>query len=223
MVSPRHVGAESSKTRGVLLDATEQLMLDDGYAAVTYRSVAAAAGVTAGLVQYYFPTLDDLFLALLRRRSDANHERLLSALDQRPDEPLRVVWEFNTDEASSALMMELLALANHRKSIRAEITELTHRSRKAQLDALVARWPRYGGAVGLLSPNSLLFLMATIPKMILLEDSVGIRDAHDEVLRLAASYLDSVEPTVGRRRDPAKKRGQPRSAPRREAGKPGSR
>jgi AcrR family transcriptional regulator len=200
MASPRRVGAESSKTRGVLLDATEQLMLDDGYAAVTYRSVAGGAGVTAGLVQYYFPTLDDLFLALLRRRSDANHERLLAALEQRPDEPLRVVWEFNTDETSSALMMELLALANHRKSIRAEITEVTHRSRKVQLDALVARWPRYGATVGPLSPNSLLFLMAAIPKMVLLEDSVGISDAHGEVLRIATSFLDSVEPTGARRR-----------------------
>jgi AcrR family transcriptional regulator len=223
MAPLRRVGAESSKTRGVLLDVTEQLMLDDGYAAVTYRSVAAGAGVTAGLVQYYFPTLDDLFLALLRRRSDANHERLLSALDQRPDEPLRVVWEFNTDEASSALMMELLALANHRKSIRAEIAELTHRSRNAQHDALVSRWPQYGAAVGPLSPNSLLFLMATIPKMILLEDSVGISDAHDEILRLATSYLDSVEPTARRRRDPARKPGRPRSAPKKEAGRPGSR
>ena len=58
-------------------------MLERGYSAVTYRSVAATAGVTAGLVQYYFPTLDELFLALLRRRSERNHELLLEALESR--------------------------------------------------------------------------------------------------------------------------------------------
>jgi AcrR family transcriptional regulator len=193
MASRRRVGSETSKTRAVLLDATEQLILRDGYVAVTYRSVAALGGVTAGLVQYYFPTLDDLFLALLRRRSDANLERLLAALDERPDQPLRVIWEFSTDETSAALLMELLALANHRTPIQAEIAALVRRSRKVQLEALAARWSdQY--ALGAASPGSLLFLLAMIPKMMQLEESVGIPEAHDEVLHLVESYLDSVEP-----------------------------
>src|SRR5262249_7375273 len=65
----RRVGATTSKKRDELLDAVERLMVREGYAAVTYRAVAAKAGVTAGLVQYYFPTLDDLFTAAIRRRS----------------------------------------------------------------------------------------------------------------------------------------------------------
>ena len=55
MASTRRVGAETSKTRDLLLDCVERLMLDTGYAGVSYRAVAAKAGVTAGLVQYYFP------------------------------------------------------------------------------------------------------------------------------------------------------------------------
>jgi AcrR family transcriptional regulator len=200
MASPRRVGAETSKTRATLLDGTEQLILEAGYAAVTYRNVAAKAGVTGGLVQYYFPTLDDLFLALLRRRSDANLERLLAALEERPDEPLRIIWEFNTDETSAGLMMEFLALANHRKSIQSEIAEVTRRARKVQVDALAVRWPQYASSAEGLSPGSLLFLMATVPKMMLLEESVGIAAAHDDVLRLVEGYLDSVEPTRARRR-----------------------
>ena len=72
MASPRRVGAETSKTRDRLLDSVERLMVKDGYAAVTYRAVAAKAGVTSGLVQYYFPALDDLFVAAIRRRSEQN-------------------------------------------------------------------------------------------------------------------------------------------------------
>ena len=75
-----------------LLDCVERLMLETGYAAVTYRAVAAKAGVTSGLVQYYFPTLDDLFVAAIRRRSEQNLERLADALrDRRRPAPARAV------------------------------------------------------------------------------------------------------------------------------------
>ena len=70
-------------------------MIDDGYAAVTYRAVAAKAGVTPALVQYYFPTLDDMFVAAIRRRAERNLEQLVDRLATRQDEPLRVIWEFS--------------------------------------------------------------------------------------------------------------------------------
>ena len=54
MASPtratRRIGAETSKTRDQLLDCVERLMLDKGYAGVSYRAVATSAGVTSGLV-----------------------------------------------------------------------------------------------------------------------------------------------------------------------------
>src|SRR6476660_351736 len=121
MAAPRRIGAETSKTRALLLDRAEELMLEEGYAAVTYRVLAARAGVTGGLVQYYFPTLDDLFLALLERRSESSLERLQSTLETRPDETLRIVWEFSADETSAALLIEFMALANHRKMMGAAI------------------------------------------------------------------------------------------------------
>ena len=40
MTSARRIGAPDAKNRGVLLDAAEQLMLEEGYAAVTSRRVA---------------------------------------------------------------------------------------------------------------------------------------------------------------------------------------
>ena len=49
-----------------LMEATAQIMRDEGYAAATSRRVAARAGVRSALVYYYFPTMDDLFLAVLR-------------------------------------------------------------------------------------------------------------------------------------------------------------
>ena len=199
MTSPRRIGAETSKTRAVLLERAEELMLEEGYAAVTYRVVAARAGVTGGLVQYYFPTLDDLFLALLERRSERNLERLRVALQSRPDQPLRVAWEFSTDETGAALLMEFMALANHRKSIRAAIYEVIERTRTAQLEVLKPRWNEYSVPDDL-SPEALLFLLHEIPKMMLLEDAVGMSSGHREVRKFVERRLDAAEPRRGAKR-----------------------
>jgi AcrR family transcriptional regulator len=195
MTSPRRVGAETSKTRTHLLETAERIMVDDGYAAVTYRALAAKAGVTAGLVQYYFPTLDDLFIAMLRQRTDRTFSRLVEALRLHADEPLRAVWELNRDDTTAALMTEFLALANHRKNIRAEVALVTSRFRKAQLEALKAKWPEYGLLNEELSPALCIFLLQAIPKMILLENAIGeVTVAHAQVLKLVNQYIDRIEP-----------------------------
>src|SRR6266545_4703551 len=100
MTTPRRVGTRSSKTRAVLLDCTQQLMLSEEYAAVTYRNVASRAGVTSGLVQYYFPTLDDLFIALVRDRTERGLKGLVK--DLRTGQPLRAVWKYANNKAGAA-------------------------------------------------------------------------------------------------------------------------
>lgn len=195
MATPRRVGSETSKTRDLLLDAVEHLMLDKGYAAVTYRAVATKADVTPGLVQYYFPTLDDVFVATIRRRSEQNFERLTTALREHADEPLRVLWEYSREESSAAFTTEFLALGNHRKSIRAEIAEVTERVRRLQIDAIKAASVGSTVQIGDLSPDALLFLLTGIPKLIRLEKGVGVSTTHAEVVKAFERYLDTVEPS----------------------------
>jgi TetR/AcrR family transcriptional repressor of nem operon len=195
VTSPRRVGAETSKTRDTLLDGVERLMLEDGYAAVTYRAVAAKAGVTPGLVQYYFPTLDDVFVAAIRRRSGQNIERLRRALAENADHPLRVLWDYSQDEFAASLTTEFLALGNHRKSISAEIAEASEAVRRLQLDALAASGVADGPPLSDLPPVVLLFLLTGVPKLIRLEEGVGVSSTHDEVIKAFEQYLDAAEPS----------------------------
>ncbi|MET0729543.1 MAG: TetR/AcrR family transcriptional regulator [Acidimicrobiales bacterium] len=160
MASPRRVGAETSKTRDLLLDCVERLLVKKGYAGVSYRVVAAEAGLTgrAGAV-----LLPDPRRPLRGRRTASvqqNIDRLTRALRDGADQPLRVMWEFSRDELASALSNELLALGNHRPSIRAELTAATEEVRGLQLAAL-ATAAAVEGAVSLeVSPETLLFLLA---------------------------------------------------------------
>ena len=82
--SSRRVGAETSKTRDVLLDCVEKTMIEEGYASVTYRALASKAGVTPSLVQYYFPTLDDIFVAAIKRYSERSLAYLTEASNAAP-------------------------------------------------------------------------------------------------------------------------------------------
>ncbi len=171
-----------------------------GYAAVTYRAVAAKAGVTSGLVQYYFPTLDDLFSAAIRRRSAQNLDRLTAALEARPDEPLRVLWEYSQEESTAALTTEFLALGNHRKSIASEIADVSERIRELQLEAIARHSPSDGLTLDGLSAGVLLFLITGVPKLVRLEEGVGLSSTHDEVRRFFESYLDAAEPSTRRQK-----------------------
>ena len=194
--SSRRVGAETSKTRDALLDCVEQMMLEGGYASISYRALAVKAGVTASLVQYYFPSIDEIFLAAISRYSERNLTMLAKALRARSEDPLRALWECSWDEATGALMTEFMALGNHRKCIRAELADVTERMRSLQLEALTAKFGSDARLHGDLSLGAALLLITGFPKFLNLEGVIGVDTAHAEVVDVFERYLDSVEPVV---------------------------
>jgi TetR/AcrR family transcriptional regulator, transcriptional repressor for nem operon len=189
-VSSRRIGAETSQTRALLLDSAERLMIEQGYAAVSYRKVAASAGVAPALVQYYFPALDDLFVALVRRRTDESLVKLTRAFATRT--PLRVVFDYARDPRGAALTAELHALANHRKVIANELASGGEQVRRLALDALDdAVHPLSDETLG---AEVLVFLMTALPRMLVMEGSVGITTSLSETTAFLEAFLDRVEP-----------------------------
>jgi AcrR family transcriptional regulator len=174
----------------LLLDVTEQVMIEDGYAAVTSRSVAKRAGVTPALVHYYFPTLDDLFIAALRRRSEQQlerHARLLAS-----PQPLRALWSFSSEQAATTLLMEFMALANHRKSIGRELAAHADKFRQIQVDALGSHLAE-SGSTGDVAPVVLLVLIASISRTIVTEEAIGMKTGLAETIAVVEDYLTRVE------------------------------
>jgi AcrR family transcriptional regulator len=71
-----------SHTKERILDTTERLFSEQGYAATSLRSIIAEAGVNLAAVHYHFHSKEALLEAVILRRSvPANHERL-ALLDQ---------------------------------------------------------------------------------------------------------------------------------------------
>jgi AcrR family transcriptional regulator len=205
MAPSRRVGTETSRTRALLLDVTERLLVEESFAAVTSRRVAAEAGVNAALVHYYFPTLDDLFVAVYKRRTEHLVQRLTE--DLRTDQPLWAMWEYNSDRTGTALASEFLALANHRRAIRAEIAEVAERLHAMQLDALSGVLERYGIDTEVVTPAAVVMLMVAIPRAMVIEEALGMTGGHQETRALVEHFLERLE---GPRRRPA--RGRPENA-----------
>lgn len=190
MASMRRIGTERSKTRGLLLEAAEELMRAEGYAAVTSRRLAAHAGLKPQLVHYYFRTMDDLFLELFNRTAEQYLARQSALLDA--PEPLAALWDISFDRQWGVLAAEFVALANHRKAIGAAIAEFGERSRKIVTEILTrvfvekhvdtAKWP----------PVALAFTMECIARSLVSEIALGMSSGHKEFLELFPRFVEQL-------------------------------
>src|ERR1700751_3427655 len=99
MASKRRMGPETAAARSTLMDAVEAVMREDGYAALSARSIARRAGLKYQIVFYYFATMDDLLLATYRRRTERVLERIQQAL--RSERPLHAFWEVWSDPSDA--------------------------------------------------------------------------------------------------------------------------
>ena len=187
----RRSPVDESATRTALLDATEEIMLEEGYAAVTTRRIGAKAGMNNALVFYYFGTVDNLFIELFRRGA----ERSLAGLDRalRSPQPLWGFWDLTHDFSSNALLMEFTALANHRKAIRAEIAAYSKKFRTLQLEMLSDVLERYGVDSQRWPPASLILLMASFSRFMHIEEGFGLDIGHAETVAVIEREIRALE------------------------------
>ncbi len=193
MTEVRRLGATDSKTRVLLLDGAERLLLREGYAAVTSRRVAAEAGVKPQLVHYYFRTMDDLYVEVFRRRADENLARFERSAAGGPS--LRELWRINADPRGAAFMIEFVALANHRKSIRAEIAAYAERWRVTQTAALGTALASVGIDAEQIPPSAALLLMTGLAQVLAIEEALGITVGHDAALAFVEGAIAQLDPT----------------------------
>ena len=190
MTTPTRAGKRDTGTREKLLDACAEIMLEEGYAAATSRRVAEKVGVPRAVVYYYFPTMDDLYLAVLKRGTQANLDVQRRALSS--DRPLHALWDLTIDPRGGQLVMEFMALGNHRKEIRAELAAGAERFREAQVAALTYILREHNGD-GALPPEVVSVVIAAVGRLIVIESGLGITTGHEKTLELVTQYLQRFE------------------------------
>ena len=191
MAEARRPRAATEQKRTRILDATEEIMLKDGYAAVSSRSIATAVGIQAPLVHYYFATLDDVFVAVLQRRAARNVERMAEALAS--PEPLRAWWKLASDPRGTALFVELLAAANHRPALKAEVGGIARVVRRMQIDVLDGLLAEYGIDAAEFPPPFIAAAIQGLAFSAVQDHVAGYDTAADEAIQAMDRFVDRLE------------------------------
>ncbi len=191
MAGTRRPRAATEEKRQRLLDATEEIMLKEGYAAVSSRSVATAVGIQAPLVHYYFPSLDDLFVAVLQRRAGRTVERMAAALAS--PAPLRAWWELASDPRGTSLLIELIGAGKHRPALEAEVGRIAREVRRMQLDALEVLLPQYGIDAGDFPPVLVATAVQGVAFAAVQDLVAGFDTGPDEAIAAMGRLVDRLE------------------------------
>lgn len=166
-------------------------MRENGYAAVTSRALAARAGLKAQLVHYYFRTMDDLFLALFQRVASALFARQTQILES--EQPLQALWDLTSDPKGVVLGYEFVALANHRKAIRAQIAEFGDRFREGHVKIvariLKERSESKRGTRAALPPIVYAVLLDSVARVLSLESALGMSVGHAQTLAAIQRFI----------------------------------
>src|SRR5580698_7869620 len=135
--------------------------------------------------------MDDLFLALFRRRAEQGLERQVQALAS--PQPLWALWDLSRDPRGTALTMEFVALANHRKAIRAEIASSAERFRADQLRELESVLTRYGVAEEC-PPLVFTVLLSSISRFLVIEsETLGLSTGHEQTVAFVEGFISRLE------------------------------
>jgi TetR/AcrR family transcriptional regulator len=184
--STRRRGVENSEVRGALIDAAVQLIRETGYASVTAKSLADKIKLTRAIVHYYFRSMDDLFIAVIRRGFDHCRPRLQAALAS--VEPLRTLWEINSDPAQATLTLELNALASRRPAVRAEVKRCAEEYRALQTQVLIKHL-EIRGISPTLRPLVATVILTSVSQVLTLETAIDITYGHRETLEFVDECL----------------------------------
>ena len=172
--------------RAALVEAAEELIRDEGYPAITARNLAEKVNLKRQIVHYYFHTMDDVFIAVIRRNAERLRERLQEALAS--DEPLRALQLLNRDPAQAILAMELSALAYRRPAVRAEVARAAGEMRELQTRGLAEHLARRGMAPGM-QPIVATILLTSLAQVLALEAAIDVDSGHAETLEFVDDCL----------------------------------
>jgi AcrR family transcriptional regulator len=185
------MGPVGSTNWSAMLDGAEDILREEGYAALTSRAVAERVGVKQRLVYYYFATMDELIVETFRRLSVRELERLRRTLSA--DRPLRELWDVCIHTTDARLISEFMALANRSEGLREEVIAFIEESRAIQVEALVSALNRAQHRSAI-PPVGLALLATSVGLSLTREAALGVRSGHAEVLRLVTEFLAEVEP-----------------------------
>ena len=174
------------------LDAAERLLISVGYAAITTRRLSEEAGANAGLVHYYFGTMEELFLQVLERFTSRLLERqrpMYAAPGTYLDKWRAAMSYLEADRPYQKIWWELQAMAWNRPEFQPRVARVREAWGDAMRGAVTEALKRYRLDRGDLSPDDWVTLIVTFNEGLILERLSGITRGHDSLLAAIDRWL----------------------------------
>ena len=175
-----------------LLDAAERLLVDIGYARITTRRLAEAAGVNHGLVHYYFGSNENLMVQALERFTERliARQRELYAADMPFVEKWRTAMRYlvSEDVTYEKVWLELQALGWNNPDVRERLARVNAEWRAVLSEAFEEPHRQLGIGIPL---EALVSLVITFNVGIMVERLGGIETGHDRLLEWIDGWLSS--------------------------------
>jgi AcrR family transcriptional regulator len=141
--APRELSSDKAAR---IVEAMRVSVAARGIAGATFDHVAREAGVSRGLLHYYFGTKERLLVEVVRRECDVRIARLEEAVAEATSAVdvlkalVRSFEDFLGEGPSAPIMVyELITLAQRNQDIAAELAELSRRMRLSMVQALQAK------------------------------------------------------------------------------------
>jgi AcrR family transcriptional regulator len=168
-----------------IVEAMRTSVATRGIAGSTFDQVARAAGVSRGLLHYYFGTKERLLVEVVRRECDVRIEQLelqIASATSAEDVVAALVDSFEEfmrePPAEVAIFYELMTLAQRNDDIASELAELGRRTRSHLAQAL-----RTADEAGILQLRAEADVVATF--LFALADGVAVRRLSEPGLDIA--------------------------------------
>ena len=166
-----------------------------GYAEITTRILADEAGANAGLIHYYFGSMDHLFVRVLERFT----ERLIArqrAMYTDPETPFIEKWRtamryLDVDRDYQKIWYELQAMAWNRPALRDRVARVDGEWRAVLTEAFAEPRERYGIQMPI---DALVALVVTFNIGMIFERLSGVVTGHDALLDWIEGWLAEREP-----------------------------
>jgi len=179
------------KSRTAILAAAQQIMREEGYAAVSSRRIAAQAELKSQLVHYYFKTMDELFLALFHDVEEQFFARLDRAAAS--DRPLSALWAVCRDVHGPRLTKEFVAMATHHDALRGEIARAAERTRSVFVARIAHALSANGVSQDAWPPLALAVLMDGAGRLLIADHTLGATAGHAEVIAFIERQIARLE------------------------------
>ncbi len=149
------------KTIDKILNGIRQLLLNEGFTALTVRAVAKEAGVNHGLVRYHFGSKEKMVIAMIDRESGEILQKVKNAGSQGSPEKFRrsIIETLISSKSSSKLLLECLLVSNIMPEVREKMLQILSSRRQFIKEGL-----------GIQNPLDLLVLQANIFGLLVLRN-----------------------------------------------------